>query len=210
ASDPTGELAPWSAGLGALRFVVAEGVVYWIPANPAADRLAFLEETSLSSYLDPAQLADLWLEEGNRLRSANEFEAAIPAYQQVIALRPHDAEAFAGLGAAYLGLGRTEEAVQTLQRAVELDPDHYWAHRLLGNAYLKLQRFALAADELTQAYILDPRDPHLLLGIALGQGRSGQRDLALLSLDQLLARTQDDRLRADAEVLWREFSANPP
>ena len=153
-----------------------------------------------------AQQASALRARGDDLRVQGAFAEAIAAYEQSLALAPDDAETNAGLGAALLGLGRNEDALPPLQRATELDPQHYWAHRLLGVAYLNLQRYGLAADYLTQAYILDSSDPQLLIGIALALGRSGQRDLALRTLDQFEARTSDPKLLSDANTLRQEFS----
>lgn len=143
--------------------------------------------------------------QGNELRLAGRFAEAIPHYERAIALAPDEVEAYAGLGAALLGLGRAEEAIIPLQRAIALNPRHYWAHRLLGNAYLRLERYALAAEELTQAYVLNPDDLQVLAGLALAQGRSGQRELALRTLARLTTLTDDPELLNTAAVLRREF-----
>lgn len=143
--------------------------------------------------------------QGNELRLAGRFAEAIPHYERAIALAPDEVEAYAGLGAALLGLGRAEEAIIPLQQVIALNPRHYWGHRLLGNAYLRLERYALAAEELTQAYVLNPDDVQVLAGIALAQGRSGQRGLALRTLDRLTALTDDPDLLATAATLRREF-----
>lgn len=142
---------------------------------------------------------------GNELRLAGRFAEAIPHYERAMALAPDEVEAYAGLGAALLGLGRAEEAIIPLQQAITLNPRHYWGHRLLGNAYLRLERYVLAADELTHAYVLNPNDVGVLAGIALAQGRSGQRELALRTLDRLTALTDDPNLLATAAALRREF-----
>lgn len=143
--------------------------------------------------------------QGNELRLAGRFAEAIPHYERAIALAPDEVEAYAGLGAALLGLGRAEEAIVPLQQVIALNPRHYWGHRLLGSAYLRLERYALAADELTHAYVLNPDDVQVLAGIALAQGRSGQRALALRTLDRLTALTGDPDLLATAAALRREF-----
>lgn len=149
-----------------------------------------------------------WQRQGHQLRREEAFDDAISAYQNALALDPNNIEANAGLGAALLATGQAEAAIVPLQRATELAPAHFWSHRLLGSAYLGLQRYPLAAAELTQAYVLKPDDLQVLIGIALAQGRSGRRELALRTIVQLRARTTDPDLLAAAEALQREFAAN--
>lgn len=149
--------------------------------------------------------ADWRIIQGNKLRLAGRFAEAIPHYERAIALAPDEVEAYAGLGAALVGMERFEEAIIPLQQAIALNPRHYWGHRLLGNAYLRLERYALAAEELTQAYVLNPDDLQVLAGLALAQGRSGQRQLALRTLARLTALTDDPELLNTAAALRREF-----
>lgn len=156
----------------------------------------------------PGEDAISWQRLGHQRRLSGDFDGAVTAYQKAIALDPTNIEANAGLGAAYLARGRAEDALEPLQHATELAPNHFWSHRLLGSAYLGLQRYPLAASELTQAYVLNPDDLQILVGVALAQGRSGNRELALRTIDQLRARTTDPRLLSDAEALHQEFSGN--
>ncbi len=204
--DQGGGLQAWLVAIDALQFPLDQASLFWIPAYPETDRLAFAEDHELTDAIDPTQQARLWRRQGDQLRTEGSFDASIAAYQRSLAISQSDPEAFAGLGAAYMGQGKNEAAISAFQKALELSPNHYWSHRLLGNAYLNLQRYALAADELTQAFMLNPQDTHLLLGIALGQGRSGDKEQALRTLEMLFSRTEDLQQRTDAELLHQEFS----
>lgn len=207
--DITGNLQAWLGAVEALRFPQDDGILFWIPADPQIDRLTFAEKSNLIDAIAPVQQAKLWRYRGDQLRTQGDYDDAIDAYQRATSLNPADPEPYAGLGASYMGKGWNEDAIALLQKTIALAPDHYWAHRLLGNAYLNLQRYDLAADALTQAYILRPQDAHLLVGIALGQGRSGHPDKALRTLELLFATTDDPKLHADGELLRQEFSQNP-
>lgn len=154
----------------------------------------------------PEGNASDWQQLGHQRRLHGDFDGAIAAYDAALALDPNNIEANSGLGAALLAKGRSEAALEPLQRATDLAPNHFWSHRLLGSAYLNLQRYPLAASELTQAYVLEPNDLQILIGVALAQGRSGRRDLALRTLEQLRARTTDAKLLGDAEALRQEFT----
>jgi len=206
--DAEENLRVWLAVKEALHLSLDSASLFWIPADPVVDRLAFAEKTNLTDAIEPIQQAQLWRQRGDQLRTQGSFDAAITAYEHSIALNPKEAEPYAGLGAAHMGKGQNETALVALKTAIELAPDHYWAHRLQGHAYLNLQRYTQAADELTQAYILRPQDSNLLIGIALGQGRSGHSDQAIRTLELLFSSTDDPQLLRDGELLFLEFSEN--
>lgn len=203
--DTGEEFLTWLQTVQALHFLHDGQELYWIPPSPAADSLAFAEQQHLTAWIEPRQQASLWIKRGDQQRTDNDFADSIRSYQKALSLGAETVELYAGLGAAYLGLGKNEEAAVALERAVILAPDDYWAHRLLGNAYLKLQRYNLALDELTQAYIIRPNDTHILLGVALAQGRSGHVAEALRTLQQLQARSENPHDLADADKLRQEF-----
>ena len=206
--DAEENLRVWLAVKKALHLSAENASLFWIPADPEVDRLAFAEKTNLTDAIEPIQQAQLWRQRGDQLRIQGSFDAAITAYERSLALNPKEAEPYAGLGAAHMGKGQNETALAAFKTAIELAPDHYWAHRLLGHAYLNLQRYTQAADELTQAYILRPQDSNLLIGIALGQGRSGHSDQAIRTLELLFSSTDDPQLHRDGELLFQEFSEN--
>lgn len=204
--DAKENLRDWFAVKEALHLSLDDASLFWIPADSEVDRLAFAEKTNLTDTIEPGQQAKLWHQRGDQMRTQGSFDAAITAYERSISLNEEEAETYAGLGAAHMGKGQNEAALAVLHKAIELDPDHYWAHRLLGHAYLNLQRYILAADELTQAYILRPQDSYLLIGIALGQGRSGHHAQAIRTLELLFSSTDDPELHRDGELLLQEFS----
>ncbi len=200
------QLHDWLQKAGAIHLVLGDGDIYWIPADPKTEHLDYLEAQDLDGAIAAEQRAGMLFERGHYLRAVDEFVPAIEAYEKAISINPDHGDAYIGLGAAYLGVGRPEQAVAVLFKGTKLLPDDYWGHRLLGNAYLQLSRYALAADELTQAYVLNPQNPDLLIGIALAQGRSDQRDLALRTLRQLRDRSDDPSLLSAAATLQLEFT----
>ncbi|MCO6450186.1 MAG: tetratricopeptide repeat protein [Caldilineales bacterium] len=208
--DVEARLRPWLSSNNAIFFPNKGESIYWLTIRDAEQRLAYLRQSDLQDEINPTQMALLLRMHGDELRRVENFRGAVTTYEQSLALKADDTEANAGLGAALIGIGRNEQAIPYLQNAVSLTPDHYWAHRLLGVAYLNLERYALAADELTQADLLLPTEPHLLMGIALGLGRSGQTDQALRTLDQLASRTDDPKLLSDAAALRSEFTGQTP
>ncbi len=200
------QLHDWLQKAGAIHLVLEGGDIYWIPADPKSEHLDYLESQDLDWAVAAEQRAGMLFERGHYLRTIDEFVPAIEAYEKAIAINPDHGDAYIGLGAAYLGIGRPEQAVAVLFTGTKLLPYDYWGHRLLGNTYLQLSRYALAADELTQAYVLNPQNPDLLIGIALAQGRSDQRDLALRTLKQLGDRSDNPSLLSAAATLQQEFA----
>ena len=200
------EFRAWLGATRPLLFHTEAGPVYLIPADLEMDRLAFVTDHHLEKWADVEQLASLWRDRGDNLRSEQAFAEAVDAYEQSLALDPRSSDAYTGMGAALLGLGENELALGPLLQAVSLDPENYWAQRLLGNAYLNLKRYALAVDPLTRAYLLHPEHPQTLIGVALALGRSGQQEQALRVLDEAASALDDPALQDDIRTLRDEFS----
>ena len=206
AQDGDGSFRAWLRAARRMRFRTDAGDVYWIPADGNEDTLGMILDHGLTAWADPDLLAELWVQRGRVLRQEQAFEDAVAAYEEALSLNPNLVEAHVGMGAALLALGRTEEALQHLLFATREAPEHYWAQRLLGSAYLKLYRYALAVGPLTRAYLLWPENPDPLIGVALGLGRSGQRDAALRVLDKAEARIDDPGQLQAIRALREEFS----
>ncbi|HID33784.1 MAG TPA: tetratricopeptide repeat protein [Anaerolineae bacterium] len=206
ALDGDGSFRAWLRAARAVRFQTDAGDVYWVPIDRDADALAMILDHDLAAWVDSDQLAGLWTQRGDALRTDRAFAEAIEAYAQALSLNPNLVEAHVGMGAALLAVGRAEEALQHLLFATREAPAHYWAQRLLGNAYLNLYRYALAVGPLTRAYLLRPETPDLLIGAALGLGRSGRRDAALRVLDKAEMRIDAPHQLQAIRALREEFS----
>ncbi len=206
AQDDDGSFRAWLRAARAVRFQTDGGDVYWIPQDRDADALGMITEHGLEAWADPVQLAALWTRRGDALRNEQAFDDAIQAYDRALSLNPDQVDAHVGMGAALLAVGRAEEALQHLLLAVAEAPEHYWAQRLLGNAYLHLYRYALAVGPLTHAYLLRPETPDPLIGAALGLGRSGQPEKALLVLDKAAGLVDDPAQQQAIQALREEFT----
>lgn len=84
-------------------------------ARAAFDRLA---------AADPESVAETFAEEGARLFSAGQIQAAIEVLEQSLELDPDNVDANYQLGVAYVGEERPTEARQLLSHFLELAPDH--------------------------------------------------------------------------------------
>ena len=112
------------------------------------------------------------------------FEIAIVEFRKATELAPDLAEAFVGLGRAYMENGEYDAAVAPLKRAVELNPDLLVAHQFLG--YVLLAR-GYAAEAIPHLERAGARDA---LGIA--QVDAGQLAEAVVNLREALAERPND------------------
>jgi adenylate cyclase len=91
--------------------------------------------TLRSAYARDTLSARLSAELAWRLRSARDYDGAIAQFENTLALKPNDGDAYYGLALTYAEKGVYEEALRASQKAVELlDPADDDA--LLGPAYV--------------------------------------------------------------------------
>ncbi len=92
------------------------------------------------------------------------YTESVETYQQLIAAveaAPHSeilAEAYYGLGLAYVGLEKFEEAIAAYQQAITYRPDWAYSHAALASAYANMHRYTEALDVYKVAVKLDPTD----------------------------------------------------
>ncbi len=227
-ADNGADFMPWMQSARALHFHAKDNDIWFVSAQagdktisyqlqdntiatrvvPGVNLLDFVLSHQLEPWLDASQLAQLWKDRGDKLRSEQHFQEAIQAYKNAVASNPDFADAYVGLGAAQLGLGDNEGALASLLQAASLAPENYWAQRLLGNVYLNLRRYELAVAPLTRAYELNPDEPQVLIGVALALGRSGHREQALQVLDRAASLLSDPRQMKYIRALQEEFSGH--
>ena len=99
---------------------------------------------------------------------AEDYEKALPYFEQAIRIKPDFAEAHFGLGVAYGNLGRHSEALEAFKQAMRIKPDDADAHYNLGLAYDHLGRWNEAVEAYKQAIRIKPdrAEPHYNLGVA--------------------------------------------
>lgn len=145
----------------------------------------------LAVQSSPAQGdADAYYEKGVKFSQANQLDAVIDAFQNVIRLRPGDSDAHTFLGILYEGKGRHDEAVAELRKAVRLNPSDADAHYNLGLVLDKSQPTD-ALVEYRTAVKLNPNktEAHTNLGIALA--RSNQLDEAIPEFQEAMRQKPD-------------------
>jgi len=85
-----------------------------------------------------------------------DYEGALPYFEEAIKKKPDFAEAHYWLGWAYGMLGRHKEAIEPFKEAIRLKPDYAEAHNDLGYVYNKLGRHTEAIKAYKQAICIQP------------------------------------------------------
>ena len=114
-----------------------------------------------------------WRLIGDCSRDMEHHLSALDAYNAALALRPADAEAYFGRGAAWLGAGHGQQAIEDFLKALELNPQYAEAALEIGQAglhYWQDYRHRVA-DYLRLAVRLksDWDDPRFYFGLAYYQ-----------------------------------------
>jgi tetratricopeptide (TPR) repeat protein len=118
--------------------------------------------------------ADFWLNHAlgellSRHRAGR--DEAVGYYRAALALRPHSAPIYIGLGNALFGQGKADEAITAFRQAIRLRPDHAAAHANLGAVLAAKGQMAEAIACYRRAIRLDPKSAsaYVNLGTALQQ-----------------------------------------
>jgi Tfp pilus assembly protein PilF len=87
---------------------------------------------------------------GVKAIKANNFAAAIPPLQRVVARDARNADAFNWLAYATRRNGDPAGSIPIYEKALAIDPKHRGAHEYIGEAYLKLGNLAKAKEHLAR------------------------------------------------------------
>lgn len=103
-----------------------------------------------------ANTASDWNSLGESYYNSGDYDAAISAFMNAVAVNPDYAEAWNNLGTAYEQIGRYQDAVLAFRRAVAINPRYDEAWNNLGNVYEKLGRYEDARDAYQRATSFSP------------------------------------------------------
>mgnify|MGYP003347138629 FL=1 len=114
----------------------------------------------------PAQLATSYRERGNTLCAHGRHAEAIAAFEQAIAVDPHDAESHYRCGIAWRDRENLDAAIASYRRALACKPDYAEAYNNLGVALQLQDRLEDARTAYRQAVALKPQfsQPYMNLG----------------------------------------------
>ncbi|MGI9165308.1 MAG: tetratricopeptide repeat protein [Pyrinomonadaceae bacterium] len=85
--------------------------------------------------------------QGVKYGRAKLYKQAAATFMQAIRVNPKYADAYYGLGHAFLDLGRLNEAIDAFQQVIKLDPKDEEAYARLGEAHARLRAEAASGSE---------------------------------------------------------------
>ena len=103
--------------------------------------------------------ADAWVHRGYTYLLAGRPEEAIRSFERAIRLSPFDrllVSNLAGMGFAFIDLGRFDEAVVAAKKALRQHPSYEAAYRCLASAFAHLGRDAEAREAAARVLEVDP------------------------------------------------------
>ncbi len=78
---------------------------------------------------------EIWLTKGNFLHQTSAYSEAIAAYQQAIAIKRNDYEAWLGVAEAALALEKYNQALTALDKTLQIRPESYLAWQIRGQVW---------------------------------------------------------------------------
>jgi len=112
-------------------------------ASGGGDSAGVIEKT-------PAKPVDPNFAQAKVAIEAQNYAAALPLLQQVVAKDPKNADAYNLMGYATRKSGDPNGSLQYYNTALQIDPKHLGAHEYVGEAYLMLNRLPEAEQHLAR------------------------------------------------------------
>jgi predicted O-linked N-acetylglucosamine transferase (SPINDLY family) len=128
---------------------------------------------------------------GNSLHANRQFDDAVAAYREAIALRPEDAESHFGLGNALREKGHMDQALAAYQRAVAIHPNLPEGHNNIGNAFYEMGRLDEAVAAFGRAITIRPDYPEAFSNLGNTLRDKCELDDALAAYRQAIALKPD-------------------
>jgi tetratricopeptide (TPR) repeat protein len=144
---------------------------------------------------DQLSEADTQFVKGNKAYQDENFDKAIEAFQEAIALNDAMWAYHFNLGLAYKKAGREDEALEAFTTAVELNPESFSCNKEMGEALAKKDKHQEAAPYYEKAVEINPEDPDTQYNYGIVLSQLGQNQEALL---HFIKATELDPEYADA------------
>jgi tetratricopeptide (TPR) repeat protein len=177
----------WAATAIAIVTVGALAFLAWQQSRPYCDAVTLYRATLEKN-------PDCWLAHNNLsvlLIDNDQLSEAIEHSQEVLRLKPKDAEPHNNLGFALDKAGRTQEAIAQYQQSLEIHPDSAVAHNNYGLILARTGRLPEAIEHFKKAVRFKPDYPEAYLNLGHALANQGQPQEAINQLKHAL------RLRPD-------------
>ncbi len=132
----------------------------YFPASYLAhvqQRLTYFKEMD-----SPDPSAAFYFHQANRCYGEGNYDKAVQAYDQALALEPEYPDAHLYRGGALLYLGRSDEGLKAIERAIDLRPDYMEAHSALGAALVGMGRYREGLEEIENVLAARPDFPEAM------------------------------------------------
>jgi eukaryotic-like serine/threonine-protein kinase len=149
---------------------------------------------------------------GATYNDMGQYDKSIEPLRKSIAIRPSYA-AYINLGVAYDGLKRFADGAAAYEKAIELNPQQFITWGNLGEARYyngskaeALQAYRKAVELATEQLKVNPHDPDILSNLANYYSVLGDRNHALMYLQQALQYGQSDKdILVDAASVYNHL-----
>ena len=91
-----------------------------------------------------------------QLADKKQYDAAVPAWKQALALAPEDPRGHNNLGIALVATGKFDEAIVEYRKSLDLNPSSSQTHNNLGSALAEMGRVDEALPEFQKSVELNP------------------------------------------------------
>ena len=146
-------------------------------------KLLEIDELAQEKHQTIDYKAELLREQGRIFNAAEEYEAALKAFDKAIEINPEYHQAWYNRGIALGKLGRLEEAVTSYDKANQIKPKYHKAWYNRGIALRKLGKFEQAVAAFDKVIEIKPDDEAAWLNkgnalIKLGRWKEGNATIA--------------------------------
>lgn len=108
-----------------------------------------------------------------------EPQAALPYYQEALALNPENKYAFNAVGNVYSDLGQYERALEMYGKAIAIDPKYAYPYNGSGSVYRQMGQYDRALEMYEKAIAIDPKDAYPYNGMGYLYMTMGQYEQAI-------------------------------
>ncbi|MGO4882868.1 MAG: tetratricopeptide repeat protein [Bryobacteraceae bacterium] len=113
------------------------------------------------------------------LSEKRQFEAAVPAWKQAVALNPEDPRAHGNLGVALAATGKSQEAMAEYLKSLQLNDQSSQAHNNLGSALAEEGKLDEALAQFERAVELNPDNARAQINLGGALAEKGRTEEGL-------------------------------